>query len=1594
MGRLPRRGLLAMTVSVIVALCGGPARAQESLATILDREYVAHWLVCGPFAPDVDGGLLAAVAAGRAPLGSEDFMAARGGATKVRPQHLDIIETEQGDAVWQRAGATNYTLDLSPFYPSAREGVTYAGFYARSDAARTAYIDLQTPLGARIWLNGYLLRDVRAAPLEAAGRDQFLAPFRAGDNFLMIETPGAAFEELAAALDMTERELSARGLVSRPLLQGRSGFEIALRIRPTQPMGEVAVIPRLAPEGTFSGAASYPRQDYALTVFNNAPAPTLPLSATIRYPSGDLPLFTSIGAVPGRAAQDTRISVPLGKVPEGQGLALEITVTDGTLATTFNQTITREAMAEPGKFFVLTGPHYLALSPPWPPEAAWVEGFTRQVLQAGNESAYGIVAGPEAVWEAGLLARPEATGALRGYIASGQCATEAASARVNPLWLGPGLLYRNLALGKRDARDVLGDAAPVSIAWDLGALPAQYPQLLSLLNLPGLITDVPARGVPELSQWLGPDGTSAWLRRKEPARGPLGLAELRQMVNLQRREMTARGLSTDIMVDQAATAPPEPFLVGQAQELSRSVPSILIRGSGAQEFFNDLAVSPREVLDAVPRLGWPLDEAAPAPVREADALWLAHWRAQSLLENAQRLASFAALYGDDYPATPLAQAERDLLYLSAYARPTQDEDAYTDALSETRQAAGLAAAALSRATAFLAGQTDTLSTAPLETQGVRAVVVFNSSPYIRTDLCTLDLTVPAQSAFRLVDEEGTEIPMHLGEPRVLDARSRSITATFVARDVPGIGHRTYYLARGVMPQKSQQRPDLFIENDYFEVSVDHATGNIERITDKETNESILSGPGNDIALLPERPSRRRNERGLWTDGAPKKPSGSPEFRTTVLPGIQEISVKQSLSGGAIERIVRLYTGLKRIEFETRLTGGTPDGLLTTGFWMSGEHHATVSGAPFGAVVRAESDQELEYRTGDAANLHPALYWTSRAPGEQIQIGTEGGLPFAPTVIVHGPAPALRDAANALAKALSKRGVPVKVLPATIQKPDFLWSDSLEFESHEDAWPRGARMQIVLGSPEQNAHCSEIVKGQSPETVRWLAERAPQGLVALVHDKRGEDAPSMPSLLLIGPTATQSAALATPIAREITARGTFTLPASSYIPGEVPSSPERGVALLFEGSANVSTDANGATILALTQGTSSGTLPRHATSWRYSLSPFEGTWTSADLSRLGAGFNLPFQAATTDLHGGRLPARTVYAMLDVPGALLSALRPANNGSGRDGLILQAFNPSPLHADGALRFGTLLRQAAVATVGELAGDALTFTGNEAKIALDGFAIRSYWILPATPGGRLEMPENDKPTPLNRSALPSKYWLHRTAPPYPGTPPLALALEGPLDESVASVRVRAASLDPDTPIEAIVMLSASEGLTLSPTQMYVNLEPGVAASREIALLWSGPARPGSGITATIQLGDVRYSDTLEYQPAPLTLETTRNGGQIRVKLTNPNALAAEGFVDCVVSPAYWPEFGPGTATRLTPARQPLSIPAYETVNIDFTLSDPAAAPPMRIKAAANGHVVYADVAAPAPTATGAAPFATPSPSPPPPRTAPPVVEREPGQ
>ena len=144
-----KRALIALTLLTLVA---NLTHAQETVNTIIDRGFIAHWLVCGPFKSDVPGGILGALKTDAPVLGDTDFMATTSGIARIRPQHLMRIPTaEGGEAIWQQAGTPEAELDLKPFFPASPDGVAYAAFYANATQNTAVFLDIQSPLGVRLW---------------------------------------------------------------------------------------------------------------------------------------------------------------------------------------------------------------------------------------------------------------------------------------------------------------------------------------------------------------------------------------------------------------------------------------------------------------------------------------------------------------------------------------------------------------------------------------------------------------------------------------------------------------------------------------------------------------------------------------------------------------------------------------------------------------------------------------------------------------------------------------------------------------------------------------------------------------------------------------------------------------------------------------------------------------------------------------------------------------------------------------------------------------------------------------------------------------------------------------------------------------------------------------------------------------------------------------------------------------------------------------------------------------------------------------------------------------------------------------------------
>lgn len=1568
---------------LLLLLClAWPCAGQESIDTILDRGYVAHWLVCGPFAPDVEGGIGAALARGDAPLAERDYMAPVGGVARLWPEHLMVVETAEGEAMWQRAGAQDETLDLAPFFPDAREGVAYAAFTATSEGRTLAFVDLQTPLGARVWFNGFPLREIASAPVAAAGVDRFGLVFRPGKNLFLMEVPGAAFEVLAEAAGMSLRSLKARGLANRPLLKGNSGFEFALSIRSALPAGPLLYVPQLRNTGGFSGSRFDVRQDVELTLFNPTDNPVGPVGVSINVPDRREPLVSSIPVIPPQSDRREVFGVPTGNAIAGQPIRVMVEVNTGGEPTRFRAAVTALKRSEGGKVFVVTGRRFA-------PEVeedqtARTErrnqSFARQAILAEREPAYGFDLGYVPDWQAALVESPGIRETLRDSVGRVQSGSRLGLAPVDERLVAGETLVRNMLYGLVAAERRLVDLRPVYDGTELPGIAPQTPQLLANAGVPGLLSAINVDGVPSLYQQLGPNGTQAWHRRREPATGPSTLTELRELASLQRREMLSLGVEADVLLSASVVQPPEPFYLGAAEKLAQAYPPILLHGGGARDFLEELGYLPLETRQALPWSSRLLTQAYPGDIVAQPALKDAFWRIEQRLGIAERFATFAGLLGAEYPDSAIDLAWRQLLLHAtpetlAISRRRQD---YIDMLAALREAADLVDEVMLGSTSFLARAVNTAKEKPLTPEGIQAVVVFNPAAHARSDVCTVTVPMEDAAGFSLIDRSGNVVPFYIEDVRTANGRRiRTIRVRFVARDVPGLGYTTYYaLPVGTLPEPVTTQ-DLQIENETWLLMADPDSGDITSLLRKATGEDVAAGPLNRVVALEEDPARNVGGRGIWTNGRQATAGpGLTRIETRVTEWMQELTVTAPMGQGTLVRRMTLYSGLPGVYCETSVEStGLDQHVLALSNSLLRAGRTPVYGERFGAVTARRCADAEALRTDTEGKLadcaaQPALQWVTLGPADQIQVGSEGVFPLAPAAVIHGSDPELVAAAHAVQRALTGRGIPAWTWPDVLPRRDMLWSDSTEFTRFDDDLASGGTVRVVIGSPEQNAYCAELFADAPPDTVSLLTERLATGASLFLMDTRAEEGqPAVPTLLFAGQTEAKSGALAQDFALAVESRGVFVLPPSSFAAGDPEPRAESGLAVLFRGTRLGNTADDGHLLLGLARmGEEPGGYAPTVYSASYVLLPYEGTWRDAHVPQAAHGFNLPFQAVVLEPTRGTEPTEQTFLTLDEPGFLLSAVKPAGysvaTGSALpvtpiNGIVARGWESVGRPWQGHASTSAPLRNVMAARYREDPGESLGAVASRAAFSADPFALEALWLLPEAPPLR-ETPESIARSGMGFGALHTRYWRHNPGAAPIGGMPLSLLLRGDLRDDASRVNVVVANHLTDESVQGVVAISASAGWSVGPAEFEYRLDPGEMLDERIVVLRAADAQGAGGIVASTNYGGQVYRDVIEETEAPLSLKVRRNGSQVRITIENRGGIPAEGHLDLVAAPALWPELGRPTALNVLPRRAAVNVPAFRAQDVLFRFSAAEAAPWAVAKLAANGHVVYLPIPA----------------------------------
>jgi alpha-mannosidase len=243
------------------------------------------------------------------------------------------------------------------------------------------------------------------------------------------------------------------------------------------------------------------------------------------------------------------------------------------------------------------------------------------------------------------------------------------------------------------------------------------------------------------------------------------------------------------------------------------------------------------------------------------------------------------------------------------------------------------------------------------------VLVYNSLGWPRTDIAEVSVgfTEPGIASVRLLDSSGQAIPVQYTEAeRYSDGGLKVAKLAFIAHEVPPLGYAIYQIvpekieppgatiAEGALEASTRSRWSATssstehvdigsIENEYYRATFDLWTGAMTKLLVKSKNgdwEAIGNQPANVVAqeqdggdfwelygtLNGGRFTAMTQKQGLPITGRSKLSDewvgGSGE--TNPGPVYSEFKISHPFGGGSFATTVRLYAGIRRIDFKTEI----------------------------------------------------------------------------------------------------------------------------------------------------------------------------------------------------------------------------------------------------------------------------------------------------------------------------------------------------------------------------------------------------------------------------------------------------------------------------------------------------------------------------------------------------------------------------------------------------------------------------------------------------------------------------------------------------
>lgn len=802
--------------------------------------------------------------------------------------------------------------------------------------------------------------------------------------------------------------------------------------------------------------------------------------------------------------------------------------------------------------------------------------------------------------------------------------------------------------------------------------------------------------------------------------------------------------------------------------------------------------------------------------------------AENAVLEAERFAVFAGLLsGAQYPEAALAKAWVQLAYGAHHDAITgsESDQVYLDLLTGWRDAWQLGTDARDAALGLLSTAVD------------GSAVVWNPLAHNRTDVVTMHVDEPFDGA--VVDADGVPVDV------LVEHDGHSVS--WLARDVPSVGWRSYRFVDGDQPSGWEPLPGDVIGNEFCQLRVDAARGGGVSSLIVDGRERIAPGRvGNELAVYDEYSAHPKAGEGPW-HLLPKGPvNTSAGARATSTQRYRCALGERIVVTGRVKNLLRytqtitLWNGVDRVDCRTTVDEFTGEDRMLRLRWPCpvpgampvSEVGDAVIGRGFGLTHDRGAAKAVDTAKFPSTLDNPAYGWFGLSSSVRVLFrgSATRAISVAEVVSPGGDAdPLVRELMVALARA----GVTATCTAAASPRYGDLTVDS-----------NLPDVRISVGGPADNAFTAAVLGGGVPVAERvWVpAARPLKDVWVPGADLRRVDA--LPVLVVD----------VTGVAALIADLDDAEIVVDQDAPDDLERFEHRTVAVFNRGVPSFAVDADGTLHTSLMRsctGWPSGTWidpPRRTApdgsnfqlqhwthTFDYAVACGDGDWRDSGVPSRSAEFGQPLLCVTADHDpaSGGLPSwgslLEVEPERDVAlGALKLVGNPIAGGSGRrvnasDGIALRLVETRGRTTDVVIRSG--LRNVSDPRRLDLLEQPLVDQG--AGLTLHGYEIATFGIQLNLPrvldADDVALGPNAEPA----QPLYARYWLHNRGPaPLGGLPAVAhlhphqLAVD---PDDPVRLQLTAVSDATDVALHGKVRLLAAPGWTVEMAELPFVLPPG---------------------------------------------------------------------------------------------------------------------------------------------------------------------------